>query len=126
MCLKSGFLLSFLLVILSITNHVTLAQSASSPEQEQIAADVRAQLDAMAGDNGILRQFCTKNEITGTFVFDMTIQGKGDVLTVFMVARDGENVAQKNLLKDKLHTLRFENIRLPKNQRVKFRHSLQF
>lgn len=104
-----------------------VAQQNTTPVLDAVTQSLKSQLDAMATEEkGILRVFCSRNNISGLFVFDITIQGKGDVLTVFMVSQNPEDISQKNLLKDKLHTLRFDNIKLAKNERVKFRHSLQF
>jgi hypothetical protein len=57
---------------------------------------------------------------------DITLQGKGKVLTVYMVSGTNEELSYQNLLKLKLAEIQFENIKIPKNQRVKFRHTLTF
>ena len=93
---------------------------------QQVIDEVRSQLDAMSSENGSLHMFCAENNIVGKFVFDLTIEGKGNVLTVFLVSSDTSEIASRNLLKDKLYTLRFENVKIPKKQRIKFRHTLNF
>lgn len=80
----------------------------------------------MSAEGGALHTFCSENHITGKFIFDLTLEGKGNVLTVFLVSSDTQDIPAKNLFKDKLHTLRFENVKIPKKQRIKFRHTLNF
>jgi len=114
--------LIILCLLLSLTGTLAEAQT----ENQQIIDQVKSQLDVMCGENGSLRTFCAENNISGKFVFDLTIEGKGNVLTVFLVSSDCPEIASKNLLKDKLYTLRFENVKIPKKQRIKFRHTLNF
>lgn len=80
----------------------------------------------MTSDAGELREFCVKNDIKGEFVIDLTLQGKGKVLTVFMVSSGTDEIKSQNLLKSKLSETQFENIKIPKNERVKFRQTLTF
>jgi len=91
-----------------------------------ITQEAKSQLTQMASESGELNTFASEKEIKGEFVFDMTLQGKGDVLTVFMVSSSSDDIALKNLLKDKLHALRFANIKIPKKEKVKFRHTIIF
>jgi hypothetical protein len=59
----------------------------------------------------------------GKFVVDLTIQGKGKVVTVFMVSSNA-SIEHQIALKNNLIELQFRNIKLPKNKRVKFRYTL--
>jgi hypothetical protein len=91
-----------------------------------ITQEAKSQLTQMTAEAGELNAFASEKDIKGEFVFDMTLQGKGDVLTVFMVSSSSDDIALKNLLKDKLHALRFENIKIPKKEKVKFRYTVKF
>ena len=73
-----------------------------------------------------LLEFCKKKEIQGEFVADITVEGKGKILTVFMVSGGEDDIPKKNLLKGKLTELSFENIKIPKKERVKFRYTFKF
>jgi len=124
-----GFIISkpplvvFLLSFVSIT---TYSQSKNAFDKSAITEEARTQLTQMSSAEGELSVFSSKNGIKGEFVIDMTIEGKGEVLTVFMVSANSDDISRKNLLKDKLHALQFENIRIPKKERIKFRHTLIF
>lgn len=95
-------------------------------EKNAVIQEVQNQLTVLCAENGELTEYCTKSGIKGEFVMDLTVQGKGKLLTIFMVASSVENVSYQNMLKNKLMELQFSNIKLPKNERVKFRHTLTF
>ena len=115
-----------LLSLLALNAHRVSAQARGSFDEEGVIETVKSQLMQMSGEAGSLRAFCTENNIKGQFVFDLTIEGKGNVLTVFLVSSTTEEVQAKNSLKDKLYSIRFENVKIPKKERVKFRHTLNF
>jgi hypothetical protein len=108
--------------------HITNSQSKPvvATEKDAVIQEVQNQLTVMSGESGELTEFCTKNGVKGEFVMDLTIQGKGKLLTIYMVSSSVENVSYQNMLKNKLMELQFANIKLPKNERVKFRHTLTF
>jgi hypothetical protein len=54
---------------------------------DQVIAEARTQLIALSSETGELKKFCQEKNITGEFVINITLQGKGKVLTVFMVSR---------------------------------------
>ena len=87
-------------------------------DENQIIASAKSQLTTLTQQGGELHEYFTKNNVLGEFVFDMTIQGKGDVITVFIVSSNGERIRENNLFKDKLYALKFSDIRIPKKQRV--------
>ncbi|HEY5823606.1 MAG TPA: hypothetical protein VIT44_04530 [Cyclobacteriaceae bacterium] len=113
----------FLFLVCSVSAY---SQAKNDFDKVAITQEAKSQLSQMAAGTGELNTFASEKEIKGEFVFDMTLQSKGDVLTVFMVSSSAEDISRKNLLKDKLHTLRFENIKIPKKEKVKFRHTLIF
>jgi hypothetical protein len=102
------------------------SQAKNDFDKIAITQEAKSQLTQMSSESGELNTFASEKEIKGEFVFDMTLQGKGDVLTVFMVSSSSDDIALKNLLKDKLHALRFANIKIPKKEKVKFRHTVIF
>ncbi len=111
-----------MLLLFSLFSLSAICQSSDSPTIEE----AKRQLLAMSSSTGKLGEACAKKGITGTFVVDITIQGKGQVLTVFMVSSSVEEIGMQNFLKNKLVEIEFENIKIPKKQRVKFRQSLTF
>ncbi|MFZ2906460.1 MAG: hypothetical protein WAZ98_09680 [Cyclobacteriaceae bacterium] len=95
-------------------------------KQDQVIAEAKTQLIALSAEEGELNKYCREKNIQGEFVMDITLQGKGRVLTVYMVSGSTEDLSYQNLLKSRLAEIQFENIKIPKNQRVKFRHTLTF
>jgi hypothetical protein len=119
--LRAIFIIFFLACSLN-----SIAQSTADVEKEKIITDARKQLIVMSAPAGELFDLCAKNKVSGDFAVDITIGGKGKVLTVFMVSSNPENIQNQNFLKSKLSDLQFENIKIPKNERIKFRHTLTF
>lgn len=97
--------------------------AANDAESKAAVEEAKLQLAGMCELNGDLWNLCSKKAVRGEFVVDLTIQGKGKVVTVFMVSSTAEKEAQITL-KNKLIELQFPNIKLPKNKRVKFRYTL--
>jgi len=120
---RKYFVAVFLLFVCSVPIY---SQSKNEFDKVAITGEAKSQLTQMATGTGELNTFASEKDIKGEFVFDITLQGKGDVLTVFMVSTSSDDIARKNLLKDKLHALRFENIKIPKKEKVKFRHTIIF
>jgi hypothetical protein len=119
--------LKFFFVLLVFLSSVSLnAQSTAEVNKEAIITDARKQLVAMSAPEGDLYEFVTKNHIKGEFVVDLTLVGKGKIVTVFMVSSNVETVQTQNQLKSKLMEIGFENIKIAKNVRIKFRHTLTF
>jgi hypothetical protein len=116
--------LPFLLVLLS--SQSLIAQSTTEVNKEAIITNARKQLIAMSASEGELYEFATKNNIKGEFVVDLTLVGKGKIVTVFMMSSNAENVQIQNQLKSKLMEIEFDNIKIAKNERIKFRHTLTF
>ncbi len=102
-----------------------MAQTVAT-DKESVIAEARRQLDALAAPGGELGKFCQEKGIQGQFTFDITVVQKGNVITVFTVSSTVEDIAQQNKLKVKVNELKFDNIKLPKNTRVKFQHTLNF
>lgn len=117
-------LLAGVLVLFASMN--THAQSKPAVEKDAVIKEAQSQLGTMASEGGMLFEYCTKNNIKGEFVMDFTVQGKGKLLTVYMVTSSVEDVKYQNMLKSKLMEIQFSDIKLPKNERVKFRHTLTF
>ena len=128
MSIKGFTILKPLLAFVSffVTSQTTYCQAKNVFDKSAITQEAKTQLAQMASAGGELTVFSEKHDIKGEFIFDITIEGKGDVLTVFMVSSNSDNIPGKNLIKNKLHALQFENIRIPKKERIKFRHTLIF
>jgi len=110
---------TFLLLIASVNAQTTVATT-----REEVISEVTRQLQGLTASGGGLAVYCGKEGITGQYVVDLTIAGKGHVVTVFMVSGTAEDVHQQNKLKTKLSETKFENIKLRKNERIKFRYTL--
>lgn len=73
---------------------------------------------------GDFDKFIEKYEIKGSFTFDITIKGKGEVASLMAVDREGE-VMDQNRLKDYLMGYRFP-FKMPKHKSYKFQYQFKF
>ena len=105
------------------TEEKFLIGGSEDPENIAVIEEAKKQLEVMCFENGELGEYFKKFRIKGEFVVDLTLQGKGKVVTVFMVSSNVD-IKDQNALKNKLKELEFPNIKLPKNKRVKFRYTL--
>jgi hypothetical protein len=107
----------------SVTDEPVVTGGSEDPESKSAIEEASNQLAGLCAIDGDLWKLCSKQGIKGEFVVDITIQGKGKVVTVFMLSGNGE-VNDQIVLKNKLIDLQFPGIKLPKNKRVKFRYTI--
>lgn len=93
-------------------------------DPEEIEALAKSTLDEMMSADGSLMKFAQKEEIKGTYTYDIAIWNKGQVSTVRPVSRDGE-IESQNRIKDVLMGVKFP-VKLPKNQNYKFQYEFKF
>lgn len=77
----------------------------------------------LASNESSLSKSIIKQNINGIFLFDITVQKKGQVVTVFAASDEKTNIPFQNSLKDILLKYKFNNIDLPLNQKLKFRYT---
>ena len=123
--MKTLTLETFLLFLL-LAPTAAFCQKDYFTEKDEVIHEAKSQLAGLSLEGGELRDYCNEKQIKGEFVFDLTLTGKGKVLTVFMVSSSAEDVTYKNLLQTKLKELVFSNIKIAKNERIKFRQTLTF
>jgi outer membrane usher protein FimD/PapC len=93
---------------------------------EEIEAAVKMVLDTeMTSEDGKLLKFKEKNEVTGTYNFDVTINDKGQIKSVFIVDREGGSEDLQNLLKDQVLKLKM-GFKTPKGRRYKVNYKFKF
>jgi len=124
--LFKGVPIFFVIALLFFVNPVSYSQSNAVFDKQPVIEEAKKQLTAMVASKGELGEACRKNNITGTFVVDLTLEGKGKVVTVFMVSNEAAQIKDQNFLKNKIAELHFSNIKIPKKERVKSRHTLTF
>lgn len=64
-----------------------------------------------------------KLNITGIYLFDLTVQKKGQIVTIFAESDDKTDIPKQNALKDLLLKYKFKDIVVSPNQRLKFRYT---
>lgn len=65
-------------------------------------------------------------KLSGIYSYDITLIKKGQVLTVFSVSDEATDIKSYNFLLNYLKTLKFENIKIEKDKRIKFKYDFNF
>jgi hypothetical protein len=119
----------FLIVVLLIMGFALISHAQennySSPEEPFVKQAISELAAAMSPPKGNLYLFGIEKKISGSFTFDLTIRGKGEMATVFVVSTEGGTIKMQNMLKDRLKAFRF-SFKMPKGKSYKFQHTLQF
>lgn len=101
-----------------LPEHLTFVEKADPDEAiDKASAALDEEMRA-----GKLREFITKNTISGIFIFDITLHKRGEVATIFAPGDEKTDIRAQNLLKDFVRQMRFD-VKIPKDQRVKFRYT---
>jgi len=85
--------------------------------EEMIAIDMKSE--------GGLYELKQEHQITGVYVFDITIRNKGEVASVFAVKNEGGTIPFQNKLKDYIKEMKM-GFKMPKNKNYKFRYKFNF
>lgn len=94
-------------------------------EYDQVVAQAKAELDSlMAPGSGFLQQ-AAKQNIKGEYILDITVYDKGQVLSVFMVSSDADDIKMQNRAKDLVRTIVF-GFKVPRDKTYKFQYTFQF
>lgn len=95
-------------------------------EKDKIIAQAKTELNAiMANPEHEFTKSIQKNGIHGEYIFDLTIEGKGKILSVFVVSSEAADVKQQNLVKDLVKSIVF-NFKMPKDKSYKFQYTFNF
>lgn len=108
-----------LLSIISFSQKIQLITDGD----KAIEAAVSELDQALLAPEGALYQFALENQISGSYIFDLSIRKKGEVATVFVVNSNEDNLRKQNLLKDWLKAYRF-HFKMPKGKIHKFQYTL--
>ena len=117
--MKKRTLLSFIFLC-----QLTFAQRPLLVNYEDVATRAKVELDSSM-QTGELKEFGIKQNIKGEYIMDITIHEKGEVLTVFAVSNDSDNLKMQNKLKDFIRTFRF-SFKLPKGNPYKIQYTFRF
>lgn len=116
-------LVTFLLLVISFQVSGQKKKLISDPD-EVIAADTEVMESSMK-EEGELFVLGQEYEITGAYTFDLTIRNKGEVVSIFVVEREGGSIPNQNMLKDYIKEMKM-GFRMPKDKRYKFRYKFDF
>ena len=88
--------------------------------QSKAISQLNADLENPESD---LSKNIVKQNIKGIYLFDLTVQKKGQIVTIFAESDDKTDIPHQNALKDLLLKYKFKDIVVSPNQRLKFRYT---
>jgi len=104
----------------------TSAQETDMIENKnEVIERAKAELEKAMTPGGDLFLFGQEIGLRGSYTIDLTIRGKGEVATVFVVNGDSNDIHNQNRLKDHLKSFRFP-FRMPKDRSFKFQYIFNF
>lgn len=77
----------------------------------------------LADINSPLYKNIVKNNITGIYILNITIQKKGEVITVFAESDEKTHIPSQNILKDLMLKYKFDDVKLTNNQKLKIKYT---
>jgi hypothetical protein len=105
---------------------VGFSQKRLITDKEAVIAEGKKELDAvMADPESYLRKEAAKYNLKGEFTFDITLTGRGRVLSVFAVSSDADDIKAQNWLKDKVSSMIF-SFKMPRKKTFKFQYIFKF
>lgn len=118
--------LIFLFLLTNIAISAVSQKKELITEKEAIITEAKKELDeTIKNPESKLMLLVKENKVTGEFIFDITIHGKGEVLSVFVVSSDADDVKMQNMVKDWVKALEF-NFKMPKDKSFKFQYTFNF
>jgi len=95
-------------------------------EKEQIIEEAKKEIaQTLANPESDFMKMIDEKNVTGVYVFDITICEKGQVLSVFVVSSNARDVKMQNQVKDLVKALEF-NFKMPKGKSYKFQYTFNF
>ena len=121
--MKKPIIILFLLV-LSVA--VFAQKKVLISEKDQVIEEAKKELDqTLANPESDFMKAVVKYKIIGEYIFDITICEKGQVLSVFVVSSDADDVKMQNQVKDLVKALEF-NFKMLKDKSYKFQYTFNF
>jgi TonB family protein len=117
------FLFTFVLG-LTIPN-LAMAQKPLIQEKDEVIKTAKAELDKLMQPGTSLREDAAKRKIKGEFIVDISIHKKGNILSVYMVSSDADDIPMQNRAKDLIKTIEF-GFKMPKGKIYKFQYTFTF
>lgn len=77
--------------------------------------------DLLSPESSLMKNI-SKRQISGLYLFNITIQKSGEVISVFARSDDKTNISMQNMLKDIILRYKFD-VTVPKNERIKFTYT---
>ena len=116
-----------LLVVLIMLGFTSIAQKKELIEDKDLIIErAKAELDqAMIAPEGSIYLYTLKNPIKGEYTFDISINDKSMVTSIFFVESKDGTIDAQNRFKSFLMTFKF-NFKVPKGKSYKFRHTFIF
>lgn len=99
--------------------------NALNTDEEVVSYSATTQIDSLIKTEEFKKISIGLN-LSGVYSYDITLVKKGQVLTVFSISDEATDSKCYNFLLNYLKTLKFENIKIEKDKRIKFKYDFNF
>ncbi|MBL7930133.1 MAG: hypothetical protein JNL47_11765 [Bacteroidia bacterium] len=122
---KSLFLIALTALVTFIPGKSFCQKKKLLQEYDHVVSQAKAELDSLMAPGTVFLQQAAKQNIKGEYILDITVHDKGQVLSVFMVSSDADDIKMQNRAKDLVRTIVF-GFKVPRDKSYKFQYTFQF
>jgi hypothetical protein len=124
--MKSAFIKIYLTIGMALFfAYESTAQKTLIHEHNKVAEQAKHEIDSLMMPGTKFQMKAAELKIKGEYIMDITVAGKGKILSVFMVASDSEEMKMQNMAKDLVRTIEF-GFKVPKDKTYKFQYTFNF
>ncbi len=119
--------IAFAIIIACTAVHVSAQKKPTLTDRQQVTKYAVAELNQALSppDGALFKSLNYFNVVPGTYIFDVTVRGKGETATVFVV-NDGQNdIRTQNHLKDLLKSYRY-HFKMRRGLLCKFQYTITY
>lgn len=122
---KSLLLLAITALVTIIPGKAFCQKKKLLQEYDHVVSQAKAELDSLMTPGTAFLQQAAKQNIKGEYILDITVHDKGQVLSVFMVSSDADDIKMQNRAKDLVRAIVF-GFKVPRDKTYKFQYTFQF
>jgi hypothetical protein len=111
----------FTLIVILTGLHLAAQKKELLEDKEVILARAAEAFDAALKPGAELHETIVEEQLTGTYVLQVSFREKGDISSVFVVSADGHDQRSQNRFKDLVHFLELP-FKMPKGRQYRIEH----
>lgn len=111
-----------LTILLIASASLSFGQREYLEDRDEIVRRAAAELDAAMRPEGTLYKAVLKEQLTGSYLLQISLGDKGDIRSVQVLDRQGGDIPSQNRFKQLVHSARFNYFKTAKGRQYRFEH----